>query len=320
MNRHYALSAYLGRRFAGPVRKIPLDAGFSCPNRDGTLSTRGCLFCNPRGSGTGLWDRGLDLAAQWEHWRKRLGKRHKSEMFFAYLQSFSNTHGPIARLARVLDQLLGLPGLVGISLGTRPDCLDRAKLDLLAEIPVDTHLEIGLQSANDKTLRRVNRGHDSAAFARAAERAARRGLLVCAHLVAGLPGEHGQDLLRSVDFVNELPVHGVKFHNAYVCRDTGLADMWRAGAFAPPGLDEYADWLCRALARLRPDAVVHRLAGDPAPGELLAPVWAGDKPRVLAAIMDRLKQTDTWQGKEAGAEDEPPAWFEARGPGPEGQG
>lgn len=294
--RYNTLSNYLRSRFGQRVQKIPLDAGFSCPNRDGTISRRGCAFCNPEGSGTGLGG-SMDLAGQWNHWRERLRKRYKATLFMAYLQSYSNTHGPLERIRRVLAELEGLPALAGLSMGTRPDCLDPAKLDCIAAFPAEEiHLELGLQTANNETLRRINRGHGAACFAAAARMAAERGIKVVAHLMAGLPGETDEDFLKSVDFVSGLPVHGVKLHNLYLCRGTALAQEFARGTYQPLTLQEYAGMTARAIARLRPDMVVHRLNGDPAPGELVAPGWASEKQRTLQAIHDQLEARGLRQG------------------------
>lgn len=291
-----ALSVHLRARFGERVQKIPLDAGFSCPNRDGALSRTGCVFCNARGSGSGLLGRGLDLAAQWEFWRERLARKYKARLFLAYLQSFSNTYGPLERLRNVLAELAPLPGRAGLCIGTRPDCLDAAKLDLLAGLPGETWLDIGLQSCRDATLRRINRGHDAACFARAVRAAAERGLQVCAHLIAGLPGETPDDFLAGIAFLDDLPVSGVKLHNLYVCEGSPLAADLRDGRYEPLEREAYVAAVCEALARLRSDIVVHRLTGDPAPGELLAPAWAADKQSLLRAIHERLERLGIRQG------------------------
>lgn len=302
MRRYLPLSAVLRRRFGERVWKIPLDAGFSCPNRDGTLSRAGCAFCNGLGSGTGLAGQGLSLGGQWEFWRERLARTRKAGRFLAYLQSFSNTHGPVERLAAVLEELAGLPGLAGICIGTRPDCLDPDKLALLAGLDLPwVQLDLGLQSARDATLARVNRGHTAADFARAARDAAAAGIQVCAHLMAGLPGEGRAEFLESVEFVNGLPVAGVKLHNTLVLEHTALARAWRAGEYSPPSQEDYVAWVAEALARLRPEMAVHRVCADPAPGELLAPDWAGDKTAVLRAVDHELERRDLWQGRDLGA-------------------
>jgi radical SAM protein (TIGR01212 family) len=308
--RWYALSTYFRRRFGRRIQKIPLDAGFSCPNRDGTLSADGCLFCNPRGSGTGLHAAGLSLAEQWEHWRARYAKKHPNAGYLAYLQAFSNTHGPLSRIAAVLDELAACEGLVGLSLGTRPDCLDADKIALLAEQPwSETWLELGLQTASDATLDRINRGHDAACFARATEEAAAAGLNICAHVIAGLPGEGADDFQRTIDFVNALPVAGIKLHGCYVCAGTALETLYRAGGYEPLTRTAYAAMVRDGLAALRPEIVVQRLTGDPAPGELVAPAWAADKRATMAAIERALAKADAWQGKRFHSV-APPAWFE----------
>eukprot|EP00831_Metopus_contortus_P078304 TRINITY_DN7544_c0_g1_i1.p1 TRINITY_DN7544_c0_g1~~TRINITY_DN7544_c0_g1_i1.p1 ORF type:complete len:352 (+),score=79.69 TRINITY_DN7544_c0_g1_i1:177-1232(+) len=320
MSRTFGLSTYMRRRFGQRVQKIPLDAGFSCPNRDGTLSRRGCVFCNPKGSGSGFLERGLSLAEQWDFWRDIHSKKHHLSLFTAYLQSYSNTFGPIEKLVKVLAGLDGLPGLTCLALGTRPDCLDRAKLDLLAAQKErlglgEIFLELGLQSANDATLAHINRGHGAAAFAEAVEAAAERGLTVVAHVMAGLPtpgGREGrEELLATVDFINALPVRGIKFHNLYVCRDTRLARWFEEGSYTPPALDEYLFWLGEAVMRLDPKTVVHRLNGNPAQGELIAPAWAGNMRRLHNAVHEYFERNDIWQGRRHGAEQGPPAWFTA---------
>ncbi|MEL7642185.1 MAG: TIGR01212 family radical SAM protein [Solidesulfovibrio sp.] len=286
-----AFRALFGRR----AKKIPLDAGGSCPNRDGTLSRGGCLFCNAAGSGTGLYHTGFGLRAQWD--RLTPPARRRGEALVAYLQSFSNTHGPAARLAALLAELAALPEVAGIRLGTRPDCLDAEKIALFAAAPVaHKQLELGLQSADDATLRRIRRGHDAAGFARATRLAAGAGIGVTAHLMAGLPGEDTAGFLASVGFINALPVTGVKFHNTLVVAGSSLAALHEAGGYAPMGRETYVAAVAEAIARLRPDIVVERINADPAPGELLAPAWAADKRGLLADIAARLDALDIRQG------------------------
>jgi len=329
--RFHSLAAYFRARLGGAARKVPLDAGFSCPNRDGTISRTGCLFCNPAGSGTGLLAQGLGLAGQWEHLAPRLRARHPEARLLAYLQSYSNTHASTARLGQVLAEISALPGVAGLCIGTRPDCLDvdgtQERLDALASFLRQgaggggfgpdpgfgfIQLDLGLQSADDAVLVRINRGHDAACFARAARAAAGRGLSVCAHLVHGLPGAGPDDLLASVEFLNTLPVAGVKFHNLLVCRGAGLEALWRtggrSGGYTPPGREDYVQAVVRALARLRPDICVQRLAADPAPGELLAPDWGADKSGTLTRIRAELARQGLWQGKDGFCPDSPPDW------------
>lgn len=315
--RMNSLSGHFRRTFGRRVHKAPLDAGFSCPNRDGTLSREGCVFCNERGSGTGL-GRDLDLHAQWAELTPRIMRRYGDVGFMAYLQSFSNTYGPAADLVRVLGAVTGhpepapdepcgpLPGLCALAVGTRPDCLDAKKLALLASQPVaEVWLELGLQSANDLTLARINRGHDFAAFASAVEQASglkapggpAKGIFVCAHIMAGLPGEGAEDFLATVTRVAELPVHGIKFHNLYICRGSTLARDWERGQYAPFSQEAYVEQLARALTLLPPNVVVQRLVADPAPGELLDPSWAAHKSETLGLLEHYMVDHDLWQAK-----------------------
>lgn len=294
---YLSLSAYLGERFGAKVRKVPLDAGSTCPNRDGTLSHDGCVFCNPQGAGTGLLAQGMDLAGQWAWWTQRFESKYKVKLFWAYLQSFTNTHGPASRLGRLLDALEGLPGLVGMSLGTRPDCLDAEKIRLIAKRSIpEKWLDLGLQSAHDATLQRINRGHDFASFAKAVDMAHAHGLKVCAHVMHGLPGESSQDFLDTLAAINVLPIAGVKLHNCYVARGSTLEQWWGHGRYSPGTLGEYAAAAAQGLALLRPDIVVHRLNADPQPGELVTPAWAGNKRAVLTAIAHHMEANRLCQG------------------------
>ena len=310
-SRYFTLSTYFHNRHGRRIQKIPLDAGFSCPNRDGTLSSKGCLFCNPLGSGTGQGLTDISLADQYAHWRIKFQKKYKAHAFLAYLQSFTNTYGPLSRLTGVLDELHGLPELEGLCIGTRPDCVDDPKLAALAAFPGrENWLDLGLQSSNDQTLGRINRGHDAACFARAANRAGTLGLKVCAHVIAGLPGESMDDFLTTIDFVNRLPVRGIKIHNLYVCKGSSLALSWRRGDYLPLSMEEYVTWTVQGVARLRPAIVIHRINGDPQPGELLAPEWARNKSAVLQSIARQLTKHDLWQGKHSGEAPCRPHWFD----------
>jgi len=307
--RYRTLTTSCLRRLGRHARKIPLDAGFTCPNRDGTLSRGGCVFCNQSGSGTGLLHKGFDLRAQWDRLTAAFSDRPDAPLLWGYLQSFTGTHGPARKLAAVLTALAELPGIDGLCLGTRPDCLDAEKLDLLAAFPrPERRLEIGLQSASDATLVRIGRGHDAACFARAVQAAASRDLIICTHVMAGLPGESPEDFLATIDFLSGLPVHAVKLHNTLVVRHSRLAPLWRSGNYQPMPREEYVALAAAAIARLRADMVVERLNADPAPGELLAPAWAADKSGLIRDIRQALADADAWQGKDRDAPDAMPQW------------
>lgn len=299
MPPYHTLSIYWKKKFRSRVWKIPLDSGADCPNRDGTISSKGCIFCNEKGSGTGLSLKSISLKDQYSLFRKKLMARYGPIRFAAYLQSFTSTYCSPDRLASLLDQLRGLEDLEVLCVGTRPDCLDEKKLDILASFPSsETWLDLGLQSSCDDTLKNINRGHSAADFSTACRMADSKGIKVCAHIIAGLPGEEVGVFLETIDFLNNEPVRGVKIHNLYICRDTSLALMWKNRKYTPLKLEEYALWVTQALARMRPDIIIHRLTGDPAPGELLAPDWAREKNRVLNQIKKNMAEKDLWQGKE----------------------
>lgn len=315
--RWRGVGSFFRARLGGPTRKAPLDAGFSCPNRDGTISRAGCSFCNPAGSGTGLFAQGVGLAEQWALQTGRLRATRPDVRIIAYLQAYSNTHASPQRLRALLAEVSALPGIGGLCLGTRPDCLDvgadEARLEVLASflrpggLPF-VQLDMGLQSADDMVLARANRGHGTELFAAATRAAASRGLFVCAHLVHGLPGAGADDLARSVEFVNALPVAGVKFHNLLVCRGASLARQWEEGRVPLPTRQGYVAAVIDALERLRPNICVERLFADPAPGELLAPDWAEDKDAGLHLLRLEMARKDTWQGRLGFCPDAPPDW------------
>ncbi|WP_432734626.1 TIGR01212 family radical SAM protein [Maridesulfovibrio sp. FT414] len=318
MYRFYGLAARLRQTFGERVQKIPLDFGFTCPNRDGSLSRSGCIFCSPQGSGSGLHALSMSIPEQWTHWREKLSKLYDAKLYLAYLQSYSNTYCTIEELKCALKQLDGLEGLAGLCIGTRPDCLDAEKLKLIKGLGLcETWLDLGLQSSNDRTLERINRGHDSRCFADAVKLAHKHGISVCAHVIAGLPGEGEEKFLESVHFLNELPIRGIKFHNLFVGHGTPLHKLYENGGYSPIGQDEYIDMLVKAVSILRPDIVIHRLKADAVPGELIAPEWVQKKRSVLNEIEKTMKELNIWQGcARPDALPEPPAWFSPEEPSP----
>jgi len=292
------LNTYLRRRFGLRVQKIALDAGFTCPNRDGRVSTGGCLYCNARGSGTGAWARGVSLTAQLRQGMARLQERYQASRFIAYFQSFSNTYAPVARLQALYDEVLAFPEVVGLSLGTRPDCLGDEVLELLAGYARERLLwmELGLQSAHDRTLAALNRGHDVACFSRAVERAAARGLEVVAHVILGLPGEGPEEIAATADYLARLPLQGVKIHLLYVVRGSALARLYQQGAYACLSEDGYVSLVVDFVELLPRRLVIHRLTGDPHPQELLGPSWCLDKARILGRIREEFCRRGSRQG------------------------
>jgi radical SAM protein (TIGR01212 family) len=293
------LNTFLRRRFGVRVQKITVDAGFTCPNRDGTRGTGGCIYCNPRGSGTGAHGQGISIRDQLEAGKAALARRYKARAFIAYFQAFSNTYAPLETLRERYGEALSVPDVVGLSIGTRPDCVDEPILDLLTAHARHTMvwIEYGLQSAHDRTLADIGRGHDVAAFSRAVEATRHRGIHICAHVILGLPGETAADMRATARFVAASGIDGVKLHLLYVVAQTEMARRYRQGAYQCLTQAAYVERVCDVLERLPPQMVIQRLTGDPHPGELVAPDWALRKRETLDLIHAALARRQTYQGK-----------------------
>jgi radical SAM protein (TIGR01212 family) len=300
MKRYRDYNSYLREIFGERVQKIPLDAGFTCPNRDGTISRGGCIYCDCRGSGSGaMVQRGESLDEQIVRGMNWAGKKYGASKFIAYFQAFTNTYAPVAQLRDLYDRALNHEGMVGLSVGTRPDCLDEEILGLLAAYKekVIVWLELGLQSAHDSTLLKINRGHDVACFDRAVAGARAKGLNVCAHVILGLPGENREMMMETARHLGDLAVEGVKIHALYVVEGTPLAEIHEHGEYRCLEWEEYADLLLDFLERLPPAMVIQRLTGDPMSAELVAPLWVREKTKTLNLIAKRFEERDSWQGK-----------------------
>jgi radical SAM protein (TIGR01212 family) len=297
--RYRDLNTYFRSLFGCRVQKISVDAGLTCPNRDGTKGTAGCIYCNARGSGTGAWAQGLSIRDQLKTGKQFLARRYHAQKFVAYFQSFSNTYAPLHVLQHRYDEALAVEDIVGLAIGTRPDCVNKPVLDLLQGY-AQRHLiwiEYGLQSAHDRTLTLINRGHDAACFTRAVRATQNRGIRICAHVILGLPDETREDMLQTARFIADLGIDGIKLHLLYVVRGTALERLYRQGAYHPLDQAEYADLVCDVLERLPADMVVQRLTGDPHPEELVAPTWSLNKTAILSMIHHKLESRNTRQGK-----------------------
>ncbi|HQI81454.1 MAG TPA: TIGR01212 family radical SAM protein [Deltaproteobacteria bacterium] len=292
-----AFSAFLRERFGTRVRKITLDAGLSCPHRDASGSG-GCIYCNALGSGTGAARRGLSVQDQIEAQMKAVRQRDDKAAFIAYFQSFSNTNAHVRILKPLYDAVLPYPDIVGLAIGTRPDCVDTERLDLVAEYAGArlVWMEYGLQSGSDETLRRINRGHDVQTFIDAVNLTAGYPVRQCAHVILGLPGEGTEDFDRTAELVSSLPVTDVKIHLLYVAQGTPMEDMLRQGGYRPMGLPDYARAAARFIGLLREDIVVQRITGDPHADELVEPRWALDKAAVRNAILQEMAGSGITQG------------------------
>ncbi len=295
---YYDLNTYFRAKFGQRVHKLTVDAGFDCPNRDGRIARDGCIYCNPQGSGTGLFNQGFSIRAQLERSKAPVARRFKARKFMAYFQSYSNTYAPPEVLKRAYDEALAVPDIVGLSIGTRPDCVDDEVLALLEQY-ARTHLvwvEYGLQSAHDRTLRTIHRGHDVRCFVEAVERTRNRGIAICAHMILGLPGESRRDMRATARLIADLGLDGVKLHLLYVIKGTALADTYRQGGYRCLTQAAYADLVCDVIERLPPEMVIQRITGDPHPHELIAPAWALQKRPTIEMIHARFEARRTRQG------------------------
>ena len=297
--RYYSFSRYLRERYGGKVWKIAVDAGFSCPNRDGTIDRAGCIYCRLDSFSKMLSWRDIDVEAQIEAGMRRARQRHGMEKFIIYFQSSSNTHAPVDILRSLFEKAVAFPGVVGLDISTRPDCLGEEILALLAEMAARTDLwiELGLQSIHDQTLRTLNRGHDYADFRAAVEELTRLPLRICVHLILGLPGEDEEMMRATADDIAHIPLHEIKLHPLLILEGTPLAEWYRRGELEPLELDDYAALAADFIERMPESLVIQRLTAE-APAEMLiAPRWAQDKHKVRKAISKELIKRDSYQGR-----------------------
>lgn len=291
-------NTYLRELYGCRVQKITLDAGLNCPNRDGSLGQGGCVYCNPRGSGTAAASRQESITQQLIAAKYRLHKRYKANKFLAYFQSFSNTYGPLPILKALYAEALAVPDVVGLSIGTRPDCVSDEVLDHLQGLAKDNliWLEYGLQSAKDRTLKRINRQHTVARFAETVERTKARGLPVCAHVILGLPGETREDMLDTARFLAGIQVEAIKIHLLYVVRGTALHGLFQKNEYRCLAQEDYCALVGDFLSFLPPETIIQRLTGDPHQEELIAPCWALEKQKTREAIQAYMFKHKLFQG------------------------
>ena len=302
--RYNAYSRVLQDVFAARVYKIGLRMDFTCPNRDGKVAVGGCIYCNNASHTPQDYRPRLSVKAQLERGAAAVQKRHRAERFIAYFQSYTNTYDSASRLERLYREALDFPGVVGLSISTRPDCLPDDILDLIGDLARQTYLwlEIGLESMHDRTLRWANRGHGLREFVDAVERCKKRNLRVCTHLILGFPGESQRDILATPALLNRLEIDGVKLHNLHVIRNTALEKFYEAAHFTLLTRAEYASLVVDFLELLRTETVIQRLTGETYRAITVAPAWSIDKMSVHNAINKELEQRGSWQGKHGPAE------------------
>lgn len=293
-----SLNAYYRSIFGRKTAKISLDGGFTCPNRDGTCGTRGCLFCSDGGSGDFAENAALSIREQIERGKAQTANKWKDPAYVAYFQAFTNTYAPLAELRQKYEEALACPDVEGISIATRADCLPEDVLDLLTELNQRTRLwvELGLQTADEDSARRIRRGYPLSIFEQAVHALAERKIPVVVHVILGLPGETRETVLRTIDCVNRLPVQGIKLQLLHVLSDSDLAELYEAGNYTPLTKEAYIALLGDCIAHLREDIVIHRLTGDGDKNTLLAPLWSLQKRDVLNTLHKYLKENGIKQG------------------------
>jgi len=299
--RYHTFNEHLRSRFGEKVFKVSLDAGFTCPNRDGTLGWSGCVYCSERGSGDFAGDQKLSLHDQFIEVAERMKRKWPNAKYLAYFQAYTNTYASVERLREVYEEALAEENVIGLSISTRPDCLPEDVLDYLEELNQRTYLwvELGLQSSHNRTMEWIRRGHDYTQFLKGLDQLRSRGIRVCVHIILGLPGESQAEMMETAQAVASLPIQGIKLHLLHVLKGTPLATIYQHEPFELMKKEDYVSLVVDILEILPSEMVIHRLTGDGPPEDLIGPLWSRKKWEVLNAIDAELERRDTWQGKKA---------------------
>ena len=295
MERYNHLNTYLKDKFGERTLKICVDAGFTCPNRDGTKSVGGCIFCGERGSGEHL--KNIDIADQVkQHLESYRGER--ANKFIVYFQNFTNTYDTLENLKKKYDSALIDKRIVGIQIATRPDCITEDIVKLISSYAEKYYVcvELGLQTVNETTAKLINRCYTNEDFIKAVDVLRKYNIDIVTHIMVGLPGESHKDIINSVNFINKLDIQGLKIHSTYVTNDTKLNKMYEEGIYSPISLDYYLDELCYVITHIRKDIILHRISGDAPKDMLVAPSWNSHKKLVLNGIDKILRDRDLYQG------------------------
>ncbi|HBN55862.1 MAG TPA: TIGR01212 family radical SAM protein [Lachnospiraceae bacterium] len=296
---YHSLDYELKERFHEKVYRLALNAGMTCPNRDGRIGYGGCIFCSGSGSGDFASDPALSVTQQIETGRQRLAAKRPVNKYIAYFQAYTNTYAPVSYLRKVFTEAILHPDIVLLSIATRPDCLEPDVLRLLAELnrikPV--WVELGLQTVHEDTAAFIRRGYSLPVFADAVSRLRLCGIEVITHVILGLPGEDKKRMLETIQYLNAQDIQGIKLQLLHILKGTDLALYYEQNPFPVFTLEEYADTIVSCIQMLRPDIVVHRLTGDGPKELLIAPLWSSAKRRVLNTIHGTFRTLDTWQGK-----------------------
>ena len=295
--RYHTLYYHNKHTFGGRVYKAVLDGGFTCPNLDGTKGIGGCLFCD---NGSGAFTKPLSITEQLMHETARIRRKVPDARVIAYFQVHTNTYAPVARLRELYEEALAFPGVIGLSVGTRPDCLPEEVLDYLAELHERTCLtvELGVQTVHDRTARRFGRGYDFPEFLAGYQSLQARGIRTCLHVINGLPGERGSDMLETARVLGELHPQAVKLQLLHILQGTQYAELWRQGDITTMSQEGYIATVVRQLEYFPPETVIERVTGDGEKAKLLAPLWSMDKIRTLGGIDKAQAELDSFQGKQ----------------------
>lgn len=296
--RYYSLNYYLRQKFGEKVFKISLDAGFTCPNRDGRISKEGCIFCSPRGSGDFTIECD-DINQQFDKAKIMMMKKWKKGKFIAYFQAYTNTYASVDILHQKYYSMMQKQNVVGLAIATRPDCLPPEVVDLLGEINSKTYLwvELGLQTINEKTGRLINRGYTLDSYIDAIKKLRSKSIDIVTHCILGLPGESKEDMINTIDFVANTNTQGIKLHLLHLMKDTPMVRFYEEGKLSLLEKDQYVDLVVDCVERLPSSMVIHRLTGDGPRDTLIGPRWSLNKWEVLNAIDNKFIERDTWQGK-----------------------
>lgn len=299
MPSYFSLNSYIEKCFGKKLYKLSLDGGFTCPNRDGTVGTGGCIFCSGRGSGDFAIPTAGDISAAIEKAKLKVAHKNKNGAYIAYFQSFTSTYAPVPRLRELFTAAIEHPDIEVLSIGTRPDCLGEDVIELLKELNAikPVWIELGLQTIHEKTAGYIRRGYELPVFDDAVKRLKAAGIEVIVHMIIGLPGETDEMIWETARYIGQSGADGVKFQLLHVLKGTDLAAEYETGKFKTLELEEYIHILSGCIRRIPENMVVHRITGDGDKKILIAPLWSGDKKRVLNAINNTLAEQKTCQGE-----------------------
>lgn len=298
--RYYSLDYYLKQTYGEKLYKIALDGGMTCPNRDGTLGARGCIFCSAGGSGDFAGDRRTSITEQIETGKAQSIRKHNGSSYIAYFQAYTNTYAPVSYLRSVFTEAINHPDIRILSIATRPDCLNDDVLALLAELnkKKTVWVELGLQTIHEETAQFIRRGYKLPVFEDALRKLRKIGITVIVHTILCLPGESREMMLDTIRYLNTQDIQGIKLQLLHILKHTDLADYYEKHPFHLPSREEYYELLGMCICNLRPDIVIHRLTGDGPRKLLVAPLWTGNKRQVLNGMQRYFKEQNIWQGKE----------------------